>query len=197
MEAYTAEQLAERARLELGAEVTPRTIYFYRQLGVLSPAETGMSQPGFSGRNYLELAAALALQRAPDRPTLAEISSMLRGLTEEGLREVAGAVGPTARRLVAEAPGGPLLERAAPPACPADWETLSAAREDGPRRMRVRPTTSGPAGPKRTAGSESETTRGVTITLAPGVTLHVGPDAPRELVAKLLELSLDHARDRD
>ncbi len=212
METYTAEELAGRARRELGAEVNPRTIYFYRQIGVLSPLEAGETAGGqarFAERHFLELAAALALQRAPDRPTLTEIAAMLRGLSEEGLRELARAVGPTARELVA---GG----LARPSAGPRPQRPPRQSPQDPPGRERFAllneepgiftAAPSGPAPPSSSPGASlgAEPARAtppywsapaaVTINLAPGVTLHVGPEAPRDLVARVLEVALSQGR---
>ena len=185
MEAYTAEELAEKARRELGADVSPRTIYFYRQAGILSPLEASGSQPRFTDRHFLELSAALALQRAPDRPTLAEVATMLRGLSEEALHEVARAVGPTARELVNALPR-------------ADFLAAHMVAESRPLILRDSLSGPPPAAPRRREGAAPPAppppSRGVTINLAPGVTLHVGPDAPRDLVAKLLDVSLSHIK---
>jgi len=154
---YTAEELAQRARDELGADITPRTLYYYRSIGLLSPLVMDRSQPRFSERHFLEVAAVLALKRAPDNPTLSDIAGMLSGLSDDGLRRVAAAYSP--------APHG----RGSPPGRPRE----------------------GAAGP-----SARKTSSGVTMTLAPGVTLHLGPEAPRDLVARLVELSLDYTGER-
>lgn len=183
---YTADELAARARAELGADVNSRTIYFYRQIGVLSAAEPGGagSQPRFGERHFLELAAALALQRAPDRPTLAAIATMLRGLSEDRLRELAAAVGPTSRELLA-----------APPAAPAVAPAAAALREaPAPPPFYVDlaepPVPWRPAGQPPARATTVADGAGVTINLAPGITLFAGPDASPELLSKLLSVSL-------
>jgi DNA-binding transcriptional MerR regulator len=187
MVSYTAEELAEKARLELGADLSPRTIYFYRQIGVLSPLAAAGSQPRFSERHFLELAAALALQRAPDRPTLAEIALMLGGLSEEELAGLARSVGPTARELMSVRPVIRLPSRGG------HYYVAENMLYDPPSPSRS-PAPDAPASDTSPAGSlTAQASRAVTINLAPGVTLHLGPNAPKELVSKLLALALDHA----
>jgi len=183
---YTAEELARRVQDELGAEVTPRTLYYYRSIGLLSPLVMDGNQPRFSERHFLELAAILALKRAPDNPTLSDIAGMLSGLSDDGLRRVAAAIGPTSRELVAEqgpAPG-PMAVSVAESLQP--YSPAPHGRGSPPGRPRE-----GAAGP-----SARKTSSGVTMTLAPGVTLHLGPEAPRDLVARLVELSLDYTGER-
>lgn len=157
---------------ELGANVNARTIYFYRQVGLLSPLESAGSQPAFTERHYLELAAALALRRAPDRPTLEQIAAMLKGLSESELHELAASVPPPAwQRLSAGPPVRDLVGEEGPSRYPG----LESAVPAGP-------TTAGP------------TTANVTVNLAPGVTLFLTPDAPRDLVNRLIEASLEYAK---
>lgn len=213
METYTAEELAEKARRELGADISPRTIYYYRQAGVLSPLQGAGSQPRFTDRHFLELAATLALQRAPDRPTLAEVARMMEGMSEEELEAVARAVGPTARELVTGAPAAPVVGSCLPlmPAPPGPAESklerpggarAAASRESlYTTRASQEPEPPGPSHPGKSRGPSgpapgSPPAEGVTINLGPGVTLYLAPDAPRDLVARLLEVSLDHARER-
>lgn len=182
MDTYTAEELARRAQRELGANVNARTIYFYRQVGVLSPLESAGSQPAFTERHYLELAAALALRRAPDRPTLEQIAAMLKGLSESELRELAASVPPPAwQRLSAGPPVPDLVGEEGPSRYPG----LESAAPAG--RTMAGPTMAGPT----TAGP---TTSNVTVNLAPGVTLFLTPDAPRDLVNRLIEASLEYAK---
>ncbi len=205
---FTAEELAARARGELGADVTPRTIYFYRQVGVLSPLEVAGSQARFTDRHFLELAAVLALRRAPDRPTLAEIAAMLRGLPEEVLRDIARTVGPTARELVASRPerdgwpvaeshGSLMLHESLPPGSPGSPASAGAPASGmlSSPAAASSPDSAAPS-PGTTAASPADPSPGVTINLAPGITLHVGPEASRELVTRLIGVSLDHARGR-
>jgi DNA-binding transcriptional MerR regulator len=183
---YTAEELAEKARLELGADLSPRTIYFYRQIGVLSPLAAAGSQPRFSERHFLELAAVLALQRAPDRPTLAEIALMLGGLSKEELAGLARSVGPTARELMSVRPVIRLPSRGG------HYYVAENMLYDPPAPSGS-PAPGAAAGTSPAGSPTAQASRAVTINLAPGVTLHLGPNAPRELVSKLLALALEHA----
>jgi DNA-binding transcriptional MerR regulator len=203
---YTAEELAEKARLSLGASISPRTIYFYRQIGLLSPLAASGSQPGFGERHFLELAAALALQRAPDRPTLADIAVILRGLSETELAALARSLGPPVRELVSGGPcprvfarGGHSYVAEGRFCDPPPGASLPSGATSLPLSVLPGGTEGigeAPASlsqPISFAASPARSPGAVTITLAPGVTLHLGAQAPQELVTRLLTLALDYA----
>ncbi len=97
---YTAVELAAAVNRELGTDLTARTIYFYRSKGVLSPLVMIGSQPKFTERHRLELKAALAMQRAFDRPSLDEVSARIRALDDRELMSLSTVVQPTTDEMI-------------------------------------------------------------------------------------------------
>jgi DNA-binding transcriptional MerR regulator len=177
--------------------VSPRTVYFYVQQGLLPPAEGAGRGARYTEvhRDRLRLIRQLQDQHLP----LAEIRKQIEGLTGEELKELT--TGPDESSLVGGAEAPPLHEAGDEPATAADYirSVLSGHRTSGTparRRSYLSPppmasrlvTPHEPPSP--THGERSSWER---VSLAPELELHVRRPLSRVMNRKLERL-LEFAR---